>query len=647
VSSRRIHQRVPEGEPAEQALREKAVLLDNILRSSAEVAIATTDLDFRITYYNPLAEKFFGYTAAEVVGKTVMEMCTRENVEPTRFEQAIKQVRTSGEFCYSVARETDQGTRHMESRVAGIFDPQGELVGYSLFTRDVTERKRAEEALRQSEEKYRGIFDESVAAIYVFDCDKKFVDANRSGLELLGYSKEELLEMRIPEVDADPQAVLPAHEQLLAGERIVNYEHRLKHKDGRVITVLNNSRPLTDARGKVIGMQSTLIDITERKRAEQALRFTQFAVDHAADAAFWLEPNGRFFYVNEAACRSLGYSREELLGMTVHDIDPDFSPEVWPYHWEKLRVLRSFVLESHHRRKDGRVFPVEIVVNYLEFDGREYNCAFARDITARKQAEQELARYRDHLEELVKTRTVELEASQEKLRTAERLASMGTLAAGIAHEINNPVGSLMLAAQNGIKALDLPDRLPFARRCFEDVIREGKRCSEIVQSVLAFARQNSAEQCPLNINETVEGALEAARPYAEEHGVQIHRRLASSLPQVIGQALVLQRAFINLIHNAVEACQRGGKVTVATTASPGGVKVVVEDDGRGLTKEQRKRIFDPFYTTRLSRGGTGLGLSLAYGIITSHGGAIQVDSEAGRGTKIHVEFPRNRAAREE
>jgi PAS domain S-box-containing protein len=133
---------------------------------------------------------------------------------------------------------------------------------------DITERKRAEEALHQGEEKYRGIFDESIAAVYVFDEKKHFIDSNQAGLDLLGYSKDELLSMSIPDVDADPVVVLPAHKQLLSGENIVNYEHQLRRKDGMIITVLNNSKPLTDAKENIIGMQSTLIDITKRKQAE-------------------------------------------------------------------------------------------------------------------------------------------------------------------------------------------------------------------------------------------------------------------------------------------------------------------------------------------------------------------------------------------
>ena len=159
-----------------------------------------------------------------------------------------------------------------DKKILGYEQKPIDMDSFLTLIRQISRRKLAEEALRQSEEKYRGIFDESITAVYLFDDKKNFLDSNQAGLDLLGYSREELLNMSIPDIDADPIVVLPVHEQLLSGERIINYEHRLKRKDDKVITVLNNSRPLADAKGHVIGMQSTLIDITERKGAEEALQ---------------------------------------------------------------------------------------------------------------------------------------------------------------------------------------------------------------------------------------------------------------------------------------------------------------------------------------------------------------------------------------
>ena len=186
------------------------------------------------------------------------------------------------------------------------------------FYRDITEERHIQNALRESGEKYHAIFDESITTIFIFDSDKNFVDANQAGLDLLGYSREELLRMSIPDVDADPVVVLPAHGELLSGERLINYEHSLRRKNGEVITVLNNSRPLTDSDGKVVGMLSTLVDITARKRVERALRESEekyhaifdsapLGIMHCDELGFIRDCNDRFAQI-------MGTSREEIIG---------------------------------------------------------------------------------------------------------------------------------------------------------------------------------------------------------------------------------------------------------------------------------------------------------------------------------------------
>ncbi len=168
-------------------------------------------------------------------------------------------------------------------------------------------------------------------------------------------------------------------------------EHSKKTK-GQLI------QELEGALGKIAGLETREAEL---KRTEEIVSLMQFSVDRMADAAFWMGPDARLIYVNEAACSSLGYSKEELLSMAVHDIDPNFPAEAWPGHWKEVKERGSFSLESLHRTKDGQVFPVEITVNYLEFGGREYNCAFARDITARKLAEQELRTSEEKYRQLV------------------------------------------------------------------------------------------------------------------------------------------------------------------------------------------------------------------------------------------------------
>jgi PAS domain S-box-containing protein len=251
---------------------------------------------------------------------------------------------------------------------------------------DITELKGIEAALRESEQKYRGIFNESVVAIYLFDTKKNFIDANQAGLNLLGYSRTELLGLSMPDVDADPVVVLPAHRELLVGGRLINYEHKLRRKDGAIITVLNNSRALTDGHGNIVGMLSTLIDITERRRAEE---WHQTVLRTTLDGYFLVGAQGRILDANDAYCQMVGYSQTELFQMSIADLEAQMSlPEIE----ENLRLIPikgSALFETKHHTKTGNLVDLEVRVNFLPWDNGRF-VSFARDITVRKQMEQAL-----------------------------------------------------------------------------------------------------------------------------------------------------------------------------------------------------------------------------------------------------------------
>ncbi len=299
-----------------------------------------------------------------------------------------------------------------------------------------SERKQVEEVLHKSEEKYRGIFDESIAAVYVFDEKKNFIDSNQAGLDLLGYSKDELLRLSIPDVDADPVVVLPAHKQLLSWENIVNYEHQLRRKDGMIITVLNNSRPLTDTEGDIIGMQSTLIDITERRQAEEELKnhrnhLEELVAERTSDlrkineelkreiterkqveeaqreseekfrTIFQAERDAimvfddetlRFIEANDATLELYGYTKEEFLKLTPVDISakPEETSEALKKIVAHLPIDEYDLLEREHKRKDGTIFLAEISTSSFVLGGRNMICGIVRDVTKRVRVEEAL-----------------------------------------------------------------------------------------------------------------------------------------------------------------------------------------------------------------------------------------------------------------
>ncbi len=296
---------------------------------------------------------------------------------------------------------------HFEGRLIGalnmgshVVDDLGEAQRQTLETiaaaaSQAVARLQTQVALRRSEEKFRGIFDDSVAAIYVFDAERRFLESNQAGLDLLGYSREELLRLSIPDVDADPSAVRPAHEELLAGHRLVNFEHRLRRKDGTVITVLNNSRALTDLAGRVVGIQSTLLDITARTRAEVALRASeaQFsAIFHGShDGIILADPvTMRFQLANEAMGRMLGYAPGELVGLAMADIHPVEALPLATAAFERRRAGEvSIVQDLPLRRRDGTTMYADMSSALITIDGATLHAGFFRDITERRRHEAE------------------------------------------------------------------------------------------------------------------------------------------------------------------------------------------------------------------------------------------------------------------
>ncbi len=253
-----------------------------------------------------------------------------------------------------------------------------------------------------------------------------------------------------------------------------------------------------------------------------------------------------------------------------------------------------------------------------------------------QQNQAELAQHKDHLEDLVKQRTAELADSQGKLRRSERLASIGTLAAGIAHEINNPLGLILLQVDAGCKDKNNPKSTERALRKIEQHVG---RCAHIVKSVLRFAREEASEKLPQDLNAIVHRAEDLVRNLTESHGIALDLELEQGLPQIEANPTELEQVMVNVIHNAIHACRRGGAVSIRTTKDSDTVRAIVRDNGIGMSTEQLTHAFDPFYTTKFHQGGTGLGLSTCHGIVTQHGGQLAVESAQGSGTTVTIDLP--------
>jgi signal transduction histidine kinase/DNA-binding response OmpR family regulator len=244
--------------------------------------------------------------------------------------------------------------------------------------------------------------------------------------------------------------------------------------------------------------------------------------------------------------------------------------------------------------------------------------------------------FNKELEQRVQERTAELEAAQEQLVQAEKLASIGQLAAGVAHEINNPIGVILGFAQVMLKRISPDDPM---HKPLSTIEREGLRCKEIVQDLLDFARQSKPVLSRLDINDVIDAASELMPHHFNSDRVEVIKHYAATLPKVLGDENQLQQVFLNILINAYQAMPDGGRLYITSQAQDGEILAVFEDTGIGIPREDLKRIFDPFFTTKEVGEGTGLGLSISYGIVEQHGGTIQVDSASGEGSTFTVRLP--------
>ena len=365
--------------------------------------------------------------------------------------------------------------------------------------------------------------------------------------------------------------------------------------------------------------------------SEAALRQSeatgQALLESASEGILLIDSSGRITLVNAAAERMFGFDRDELLGQSLEILLPERVRDIHVGHragyfaGPRVRPM-GIGLDLSGRRKDGTEFPVEISLSYVQSSDGIVAMAFITDITERKRVEAELRRQR------------------ETLYQTEKLAALGTLSAGIAHEMNNPLGiitsriELMLleAEEQGLPAHVVED--------LQVLHRASQRVAKIAASLRAFARQSPSERAPIELNVVVEETVLLMQKPLAADGVRIATSLDRTLPPLVGDATALQQVLVNLLTNAREAMTEGGEIRIETglvTERPGWLRLIVADTGPGIPAEALAKIFDPFYTTK--RTGTGLGLSVSYGIVQEHQGTVDVQSQPGAGTTFILTFP--------
>ncbi|MBN2427628.1 MAG: PAS domain S-box protein [Deltaproteobacteria bacterium] len=381
-----------------------------------------------------------------------------------------------------------------------------------------------------------------------------------------------------------------------------------------------------DEDGRISRMIGTHVDITERRQLEDSLRLTQFIYEKASVGIFRVGADARILGVNDQAAKSLGYSKEELTSMSIFDIDPLATTDNWKDIWERFLDGEGDSFETIHRHKDGTELPVYITSNLLVYDGQQFSIAFVQDITHLKRIEQALYQ-------------------------AQKMEAIGNLAGGIAHDFNNVLSAIYGYSQLAqLKVNNKEKVLEYIR----NICLASDRAKELVQQILAFSRQGVSEKAPIDLGDNIKDALKLLKASIPST-IEMQENIAVERGVVHANRIQIQQVVMNLCANSAHALQSdGGKIVVELLPFevcqgdfsddpdiiPGRyLKLIVADNGHGIPADIQNRIFEPYFTTKKTGEGTGMGLATVHGIIKDHGGYIKVYSKPGTGTTFQVLFP--------
>ncbi len=600
--------------------------------------LSVFDLDGRALYINPAAIEDDA-TREWFIGRTEEDYCRRLSLDPAiAWKRNEYRERCITKGCMVLFEEeipSSDGQMKCYLRFfSPVIEPDGRITKVIGYGFDMTERKKAEDALRHSEERYRLLFEGSHDAIAVYGQDFRAVLFNRHFENLIGYSREEYLTIDplLPVHPDDREMLIRNNRDRLAGLPVQrSYEFRVVRKDGEIRHVEASFDPVF--RGEEItGIQGVFRDITERRQAEAELQEHEdryrLLFDHSNDGIALLGRDLVPLLVNTRISEMLGYTREELLSMNIGQV----------VHADDLERVRT----NHLRRLKGEAVPRTYELKLLRRDGQILEVEGSFDSIFRGT---EII----GIQAIIRDAT-ELKRIQENLLERQKEESIITLAGGIAHDFNNILVGIMGSA--ALLQEDLASS-PNSRNLVNNILTSAGRMADLTNQLLAYARGGKHRPEPTDPNEIINDTLRMLHG-SMSPSIRVVCDLDPELWPVHADRTQITQVLLNILVNACESMEKGGTLFVRSRNThksqpwygawpepipPGDyVHIMVSDTGSGMSEETRKRLFEPFYTTKFM--GRGLGLAAAMGIIRNHEGALSVESELGSGSTFHIHLPR-------
>ena len=588
------------------------------------------DQAFVFTYVSPKVKDILGYDPKEVIGKTPFDFMPED--EAKRISATAHSILESHKSFTSLENiNLDKNGRQviLETNAIPIFDKNGNFAGYRGIDRDITERKRADMELLREKQFTEKLLESLPGIFFLYDSTCHLKRWNKAHETAMGFTADELRDWYIPDWHETPEdaavgmaLVKSVLDTGVGGE----FETTLINREGRFVPYLISITRLMTPDGPV--MMGVGIDITERKKAEEALRISEekyrLVVENASDAIFIVQ-DGTIKFPNRTTLFLTGYSEEELTSVPflscIYDDDKKMVNEM---HRKQLQGQEVPAIYSFRIiKKSGEMAWVEANAVLVTWENSPAALSFLRDITVQKKLE-------------------------EQLLHAQKMEAIGTLAGGVAHDFNNLLMGII--GYTSLMLMKTDKSHPFYEKLkiIEQLVESG---SELTRQLLGFARGGKYEVKPVNINDLIIKTSDIFSRTKKE--IIIHKKLQEDLPIIEADPGQIEQVLFNLYVNAWQAMPSGGRLYLVTQKiildkqqfrtynlehGPY-IKISVTDTGVGMDLETQKRIFEPFFTTKGVGKGTGLGLASAYGIIKNHGGIINVYSEKGHGTTFTIYLP--------